>query len=87
VALAKHAYRHYDDADSLAVKAIWALGKLRTLEAIEFLGRLQHSKESEIVRSNAKAQLERIESGAPSEDLREAARAAMRSPPAQGGQE
>jgi hypothetical protein len=48
----------YDDARALAVKAIWALGKIPDAEAEKKLQALTHS-ENQIIRKNAQEQLNR----------------------------
>lgn len=57
-AIALHPYRRYDKARSLAVKAIWALGKLSDPGADEKL-RLLAQSGPQIVRDEALHQLER----------------------------
>jgi len=54
-------YLEYDEAFALAVKCIWALGDIGTEAALKRLNSLL-SSENEIIVSNAKHQISRIES-------------------------
>jgi hypothetical protein len=76
-ALAEHPYRQYDEANTLGVKAVRALGSLQTQEAIVLLGRLLCGGNAAL-KSEALAQLRRVESGAKSDVLRVAAHDALR---------
>jgi len=73
VEMLRAAYREYDDADSLGVKAIWALGRLQTEEAVDRLADLATCGRP-ILEKNAREQLARIVSRSESEALREVAR-------------
>ena len=84
MALARYAYRDYDEAFSLAVACIWALGGIESAASIERLRQLL-SSDSEIVADNAARQLVRARDEWFSSVLREAAGLAvdgytMRSP-------
>ena len=81
-ALAQHPYRSWDDSESIGVKAIWALGRMRTQEAVRYLGDLARSGKL-ILEKNARAQLARIEAGGESEPLRQAARDLLQALPEQ----
>lgn len=76
-ALSKHPYLNYDDANTLGVKSIWALGRINTPEAVLRLEELLSSDDAILV-SEAKSQLARIEKHAESEGVRLAARMALR---------
>lgn len=56
----KLAYRTYDEANSLGVKCIWALGAIECVDALEALGELMLSGDS-ILEEEAQAQLGRAE--------------------------
>jgi HEAT repeat protein len=71
--LASYTYGDYDQANSLAVKAIWALGNIGDHAAIERLASLSNQG-SEIIRQHAAGQLERIANEASDLELRAAAR-------------
>ena len=43
VALSQHAYRHYDEAESLAVKCIWTFFNIGNVPAVERLAELMSS--------------------------------------------
>ena len=58
-ALKRFQYLEYDDFFSLAVKCIWALGAIKTVEAKDKLKLLSQSS-NEIIRDNAIKQLEKI---------------------------
>lgn len=59
VAIKRFAYRCYDEAQSLAVKAIWALARIAGREAEKALTTLSHS-ENRIVCEEARRQLQRL---------------------------
>ena len=58
-ALTRHEYLDFDEAYALAVKCIWALGAINTHDSISKLELLTKS-ENEIIRDNAKYQLNRL---------------------------
>lgn len=59
VAISNYSYLDFDESYALAVKCIWALGKIGNEEAIEKLKLLSMSS-NEIIKKNALEQLERI---------------------------
>src|SRR5579859_7838663 len=58
-ALSKHPYLDYDEANALGVKAIWALGRIETREAVARLGDLLRCDDPILV-DEAKSQLARV---------------------------
>lgn len=56
VAISKYPYLDFDDNYALAVKCIWALGEINTMESKKALERLAVS-ENEIIKKNALKQL------------------------------
>jgi hypothetical protein len=73
LALAKYTYREYDDACSLGVKSIRALGAIQSVEAVERLAALLRCG-NDILVSQAERQLLRMECSGASETVRDAAR-------------
>lgn len=66
-------YREYDDAYSLAVKCIWALGTLATHEAVARLGDLAHCGNS-VIEFESRHQLRRVTDADGVESVRAVAR-------------
>lgn len=58
ITLTEFEYLSYDDSYALALKCIWALGNINTEESKQKLELLSKS-ENEIIRQNARKQLER----------------------------
>jgi hypothetical protein len=57
-ALSKHDYLDFDEAFALAVKCVWALGNIGTMDAVRRLGELLHCG-NPIIEENALQQLDR----------------------------
>lgn len=74
-------YLSWDDARALAVKCIWGLGTLGTLEAVAELAKILCAGEP-ILAMNAKRQLERISNGNGDSEAADLARAALARAPA-----
>jgi hypothetical protein len=79
-ATSRHAYRDYDESESLGVKATWALSKLQTLGAIETLGALLRDDRA-ILCSEARQRLEDLaRSGTPELEARASQKLASERP-------
>lgn len=78
-ALSRHAYREYDEAYSLGVKAIYALAAIQTSEAIEKLGMLMRCN-NDILASEARMRIEELEHSGATNATKEAARRLLESP-------
>lgn len=75
-ALTRHAYRDYDESETLAVKVTWALRRIETPEALEKLGALRRSS-NRIVSSEATRRLEDIARSGKTSTAKELAKAEL----------
>ena len=81
-ALMQHSYLEYDETFALGRKAIWALHKIGTPEAVEAIGKLLHS-DNPVIKDRAAEHLVSIEREDPSETVRNAAKQALAASQAQ----